>query len=97
MNIALEYEYRAVDRAEKEIDLQDISAYVSKYIGKDIELTKDNMYDWVDNGYAYLNYCDNYELNCRIGDLIDDYLITNLQNDLERVWEDHVETNFEVR
>lgn len=97
MNIALEYEYRAVDRAEKEIDLQDISAYVSEHVGEDIELTEDNMYDFINNDYMYVNYCDNYELNCRIGELINDYLIINLQNDLERIWEDHVETNFEVR
>lgn len=96
MNITLEYEYRAVDRADKEIDLQDISNYVSEYIDKDIELTEDHMYNWVDSGYMYVDYCDNYKLNCRIGELINDYLIINLQNDLERIWEDHIETNFEV-
>lgn len=99
----MEVEYRAVDLAEMDLDLEDLSEYLSCHFNREIKVTEEMISNWCDNGFDYVDSDvhglvdpTDGKLNYRIGETIRDYFVDHLQHNLERSWEDQVGTTFWV-
>ena len=101
MEIRMRRDYVAVDEATMDIDLDDLSRYVSEAYGQEISITEEMVDVWSKDSW-FINigeygYEDNDGQDSTIvSEAIGDYLYEKLEWRLERVWEDSTNTDFYV-